>query len=294
VPSIALALAAAIWGVAFVVVKDAYVDVSPVLLLTLRFGIAALLLPLLVARRFFAVRPDARLIRGGLLTGAFLGVGMIFQMLGLRETSASNSGFLTSLYIVLVPFVTFFVYQARLEWREAGAILLATAGIGLLSLEPGVWQFNRGDLLTIASALLFAFQIVFVQRFASSDAPNADVWVAWLQIAVTAGICGLGVAMGLDGTAFVNWSPRLAWALGFTTLGATVAAFLLQAWGQKQTTAARAALLFATEPVFAGLASAIFLGEVWTARRLSGAALILAAVLLAELKPGPEKEHISN
>ncbi len=302
-PSLALALAAAIWGVSFVVVKDAYADISPVLLLTLRFGLASLILPLAVARRFFSVKPPAALIRSGLLTGVFVGLGMILQMLGLRETSAANAGFLTSLYIVLVPFVTFFVYQARLEWREVVAIFLAAAGIGLLSLGPGntagnaaatPWTFNRGDLLTISSSVLFAFQVVFVQRSASIAAANADVWTAWLQVASTAAICGVALALGADGTAFLKPTARLAWAVAFTTLGATVLAFLLQAWGQKHTTAMRAALLFATEPVFAGLASTVFLGEVWTQRRLSGAFLILAAILAVELKPRPQSEHISS
>lgn len=293
-PSLALALAAAIWGVSFVVVKDAYVDVSPVLLLTLRFGLAALLLPIVVAKRFFAARPPAALIRGGLLAGLFVGLGMIFQMLGLRETSAANSGFLTSLYIVLVPFVTFFVYRSRLEWREVVAILLAAVGIGLLSLAPGAWYLNRGDLLTIVSSVLFAFQVVLVQRSASIAAANADVWTAWLQLTATALICGVAVLLGADGEAFLNPTGRFAWALSFTTLGATLIAFLLQAWGQKHTSAMRAALLFATEPVFAGLASTIFLGEQWPARRLWGAVLILAAILAAELKPPPKSEHISS
>ncbi len=293
-PSLALALAAAIWGVSFVVVKDAYVDVSPVLLLTLRFGLAALLLPIVVARRFFAAKPPAALIRGGLLAGLFVGLGMIFQMLGLRETSAANAGFLTSLYIVLVPFVTFFVYRSRLEWREVLAILLAAVGIGLLSLAPGAWYLNRGDLLTIVSSVLFAFQVVLVQRSASIAAANADVWTAWLQLTATALICGVAVLLGADGEAFLKPTGRFAWALGFTALGATLIAFLLQAWGQKHTSATRAALLFATEPVFAGLASTIFLGEQWPTRRLWGAALILAAILAAELKPAPKSEHISN
>lgn len=293
-PSLALALAAAIWGVSFVVVKDAYSDISPVLLLTFRFALAALLLPLVVGKRLFAARPSRHLLLSGLATGAFVGFGMIFQMLGLRETSAANAGFLTSLYIVLVPFVTCFVYRSRLEWREVGAIVLATAGIGLLSLAPGVWSFNRGDLLTIVSSVLFAFQVVLVQRSASIGAANADVWTAWLQITATAAICGVAVALGVDGQAFWKPSGRFWGALAFTAVGATLVAFLLQAWGQKHTSATRAALLFATEPVFAGLASTAFLGEEWPARRLWGAFLILSAILVAELKPRPQTEHISS
>jgi drug/metabolite transporter (DMT)-like permease len=304
-PAFALALAAAIWGVSFPLIKDAYADISPVLLLSLRFSLGALLIALLTRPKN---RPTPSTLRGGLLAGTFVGFGMILQMLGLARTSASNSGFLTSLYIVLVPFVAFFVYQVKPQWRELWAVPLAGGGIALLSLEPGSLRLGTGDLLTIASAVLFAFQVVLVQRYTTlgRHSPGQDHWVALLQVAATGAICSFGLLLGLDRPIHLAWSPRLAFALTFTTLGATVAAFLLQAWGQKHVSATRAALLFATEPVFAALASTWLLGETWNPRRLTGAALILAAVAVAELrfpstgrangklKPGPESEHISN
>ncbi len=295
-PALALALAAAIWGVSFPLIKDAYQDISPVLLLSIRFGAGAILIAALTRPKQLPTRAT---LRGGLLAGAFVGFGMILQMLGLALTSAANSGFLTSLYIVLVPFVGFAVYQLRPQWRELWAVPLAGAGIALLSLEPGSFNLAPGDWLTLASAVLFAFQVVLVQRYASG---GQDQWVALLQVAMTGVICTAGLLFGLDQPIRFVATPRLAFAIGFTTFGATVTAFLLQAWGQKHVSATRAALLFATEPVFAGLAATLLLGESWTARRLSGAGLILAAVAVAEfrfggegnLKPAPKSEHISN
>jgi len=95
-------------------------------------------------------------------------------------------------------------------------------------------------------------------------------------------------------SSYVNWTMRLWWAFGITVLGATVAAFMLQSWGQRQTTATRAALIFALEPVFAGLASFYWLGERLTGRGWAGAGLVLLGVLLAELKPGGDREHSSR
>jgi drug/metabolite transporter (DMT)-like permease len=118
-----------------------------------------------------------------------------------------------------------------------------------------------------------------------------EAWMAWFQIAMTAVVSTIG--LGLESSRVV-WTIGLLWAFVITIFGATVAAFLLQSWGQRQTTATRAALIFATEPVFAGLASYFLLGERLSARGWVGAGLVMLGVLLAELKPGVEKEHSSK
>ena len=281
-----LAMAAMIWGSTFVVVKDALVDVSPVLYLALRFWMGALLL-----LPFLRSRPSRRTVLGGMATGCFLGVGMIFQTMALKYTSASNVGFLTSLYIPLVPFVGAYVYGVRTGWKEVGAVLVASAGIGLMSFDPESLSVNRGDVMTVCAAVLFAFQIVMVTRFAND---GELVWLAWLQVTMTAVLSTAAIGLNLDGGNFVVWTMRLWWAFGITVFGATVAAFLLQSWGQRHTTATRAAVIFAMEPVFAGLASYFWLGERLTGRGWTGAALVLVGVLLAELKPVGDKEHSSK
>ncbi len=276
---LALVLAAIVWGSTFVVVKDALRDISPLLYLAIRFGAAAvLMLPLL----FFSPRPAPRILLGGLATGCLLGVGMILQTVGLKYTSASNSGFLTSLYIPLVPFVAALVYGDRTGWRERIAVGVATLGITLMSFDPASLAINRGDLMTIACAVVFSFQVVMVAHFAGAA---GTAWLAWLQIATTAIIAGGGAALGVAGAEFVSWTPRLLWAFAITVGGATVLAFLLQSWGQRHTTASRAALVFASEPVFAGLASYLWLGERLSTTGWAGAGLVLTAIVLAELKP---------
>jgi drug/metabolite transporter (DMT)-like permease len=280
---LALFVAAMLWGSTFVVVKDALADISPVLYLVLRFWAGALIL-LLWARSW----PSRKMMWGGLATGVFVGIGMILQTVALKYTSASNVGFLTSLYIPLVPFVAAFVYQARTGWREVIAVAVATVGIGLMSFDPASWSMNRGDIMTVGAAVMFSFQIVFVKRFGSE---GDAVWMAWFQVVTTAVVST--IALGAE-SFHVVWTMRLVWAFVITILGATVAAYLLQSYGQRQTTATRAALIFATEPVFAGLASYFWLGERLTGRGWVGAGLVLIGVLLAELKPGGDREHSSK
>ncbi|MCX6611179.1 MAG: DMT family transporter [Acidobacteria bacterium] len=280
---LALAVAAMIWGSTFVVVKDALVDISPVLYLAVRFWTGSLILLLWIRKR-----PSRRILLGGMGTGVFLGFGMILQTMGLKFTSASNVGFLTSMYIPLVPFVGALVYGIRTGWRELVAVVVASVGIGLMSFDPSSLSVNRGDVMTVVAAVLFAFQIVLVTRF---GVEGELAWLVWLQVTMVAIVSSLGLVLE---SSFVNWTMRLWWAFGITVLGATVAAFMLQSWGQRHTTATRAALIFALEPVFAGLASYFWLGERLTGRGWVGAGLVLLGVLLAELKPGGDREHSSR
>ena len=142
--------------------------------------------------------------------------------------------------------------------------------------------------MTVVAAVLFAFQIVLVTRF---GVEGELAWLVWLQVTMVAVVSSFGLVLE---SSYVNWTMRLWWAFGTTVLGATVAAFLLQSWGQRHTTATRAALIFALEPVFAGIASYYWLGERLTGRGWAGAGLVLLGVLLAELKPGGDREHSSR
>jgi drug/metabolite transporter (DMT)-like permease len=278
-----LVVAAMIWGSTFVVVKDALGDISPVLYLAIRFWVAAALLLLFVRKR-----PSRKMVLGGMATGLFVGIGMIFQTVGLKYTSAANVGFLTSLYIPLVPFVSMLVYPVKTGWREVFAVILATVGIGLMSFDPSSFTVNRGDVMTVAAAVMFAFQIVMVKKY---GAEGEAVWMAWFQVVMTAVVSTMG--LGFE-QSYVVWTQRLWWGFGITILGATVAAYLLMSWAQRYTSATRAALIFATEPVFAGLASYFWLGERLSGRGWVGAGLVLMGVLLAELKPGGDREHSSK
>ncbi|MBM3761866.1 MAG: DMT family transporter [Acidobacteria bacterium] len=280
---IAIAVSAMIWGSTFVVAKEAFRDISPILFLVIRFAAGALLLTFWIRKR-----PSRQMVKAGLLIGTIVGCGMILQMSGLKLSSASNVGFLTSLYIPLVPFVGALVYGVRTGWKELLAVAIASVGLGLMSFDPSSFSVNRGDLMTVAAAVLFAFQIVLVSRL---GVEGEEVWMAWFQVAMTAVVSGIALPME---SSYIQWTMSLVWSMAISVIGSTVAAFLLQSYGQRRTTATRAALIFATEPVFAGMASYYWLGERLTMRGWIGAALVMFGVLLAEFKPGGEKEHSSK
>lgn len=276
---LALGGIALVWGATFVVVKEALRDASTLAFLSLRFTLATLALGL--AFRPLAGKFRGRILaKGGVAAGLCLFAGYLFQTWGLRYTTPSKSAFLTGLSIVMVPV---FGAALRRQWPERSewlGVAAATAGMALLTLEAGPERINRGDLLTLLCAAGFALHILAVGHWA----PRANFQAFTLvQIATAAALASL--SCWWVEAAYVRWSLRVAAALGVTSLLATALAFSVQAWAQQRTTPTRTALIFALEPVFAWMTSALLTGERLGTRQALGAALILAGVLQVELKP---------
>lgn len=273
-----LAAVCFIWGSTFVLVKNALADVSTVLFLALRFSLAAVFLAALYFAR------GGRLQHGGvgpgLLTGVLLYGGYLLQTLGLRHTTPATSGFLTGLYIVLVPLLGAMVYRRAPGWSEWLGFAVATAGMGLMTLRSATFEAGRGELLTLACAFAFAGHILALGHF--SERMHTD-WLALLQIGACA-LIALATFWWVE-SPFLRASPAVLIALGVTSLFATALAFWIQTWAQARTSSTRAAIIFSLEPVFAWLASWALEGETLTARAVAGAALILAGIFLVELKP---------
>ncbi|MBI1895345.1 MAG: DMT family transporter [Acidobacteria bacterium] len=274
---LALASVCLIWGSTFVLVKEALQDVSTLLFLTLRFSVAAAALTLLFRGRAAHAPPGSW--RGGVITGACLFSGYFVQTLGLRYTTPGKSGFITGLYVVLVPVFAAAVYRKLPQPSEVAGVTLATLGVALLSFDANS-PMNRGDVLTLGCAVLYAFHILLLGRYS----PVMPVErLAVLQIATGAAI-GLVTFWWVE-TPYLRATPRVWLALAVTSLLATALAFTVQTWAQRYTTATRTALVFALEPVFALLASYVWIREVFLPRALFGAVLILAAILVVEWKP---------
>ncbi|MCC7155109.1 MAG: DMT family transporter [Bryobacterales bacterium] len=285
---LAVVLVSFIWGSTFLVVKMALDDVSPILFLLIRFGLAFLLLMVLFRGRFSNPGPLRLVWTGGCAAGLLLFAGYALQTVGLRYTSVSKSAFLTGLYIVLIPLLSSFVKRSGPSWMEWLGIGLATGGTALLTSGGVQSEFNRGDALTIGCAVAFAAHIVVVAHY--SRLVNYEV-LSVLQIGGVALFSLL--TFGWLETPYITWGPRLIFAVSLTAVFATAISFALYTWAQAHTSATRAALFFSTEPVFAGLTAWALAGESWTFRSVAGAALILTGILSAELKPVPAQRHLS-
>jgi drug/metabolite transporter (DMT)-like permease len=279
---LALVLVALMWGATFVIVKRALTEISTFYFLAIRFTLASLCLLTLFSGAFRAAgwRAVGRGLRGGAAAGVFLWLGYTLQTFGLRYTTAGKSGFLTGFYIVLVPPIAAVVFRKRPQWIEVGGILVATAGIFLLTLPSVQGQFhvNPGDLLTIGCAVAYAFHLLVLGYYSQRERFEA---VTFGQIATTALLSA--VALVLEPPKVV-WGANVLFALVVTAVFATAVAFALQTWAQQYTTPTRTALIFALEPVFALAAAVLIGGEALTVQGVAGGALILAGILAVELK----------
>jgi drug/metabolite transporter (DMT)-like permease len=285
----ALVLNTVVWGATFVLVKAALGSVSPVLFLALRFSLATLALAV-VFRRARPTRGAAlKAIGAGALTGTFLFLGYLLQTVGLRFTTAPKSAFITGLVSVMVPLLAALVYRNRPQVSEVAGVLVATAGLGLMTFESAIGPIGRGDLLTLFCAVAFAAHIVTLGHFSESMSYE---WLSVAQVGVAAA-WSLALFWWVE-TPQVLWRPAVLWAILITGLLCTALAFTIQAWAQQYTTSTRTALIYMLEPLFAWLTSFVFMGEGLSARAAAGAALILGGVVLVELKPLNARQHPSK
>ncbi len=284
---LALAAVVAVWGVTFVTVHAALEHASTLLFLALRFSLATLALAVSLAGRYRGLERIGASLRAGVLAGVCLFAGYYFQTAGLRYTTPSKSAFITALSIVAVPILVWLVHKGVPRPAELAGVVLSVVGLGLMTLEPGNLSVNRGDVLTAFCALGFGFHIIVLAHYA----PKVSVELLSLgQIATTA-LVSLASFWWAE-TPRVAWTPGLLAALVVTGLFATALAFTVQTWAQRHTTPTRTALILALEPVFALAASLAVGAERLSGRVAGGGALILAGVLLAELKPAWGRKHL--
>jgi len=274
----ALIFACLLWGVSFVVVKRALDDATPLAFAAVRFSLAALALaPFAHLRRPFSA-PE---LGGGLLLGALLGIGFLAQTTGLVWTTPSRSAFIVAISSVLAPAMAALALRERPALALIAAVLLAGVGTYWLT-APEAGGLNRGDLLTLVTAVAFGAQIVAITRLSVRyDALR----LVWLQIAGTA-VLGIAGALLLE-RASIHWTPAFLGALAYTVIGPTLAALWLQMLAQQHMSSARAALLFCFETLFAAATSWLVMGERLSAEQWLGGGLILGGMVLAEVRTTP-------
>lgn len=272
----------AVWGSTFVLIKDVVGRMPVADFLAVRFVIAALVMLALFARPVW--RMSREQILRGLLLGMIYGAGQLLQTWGLARIEPSVSGFVTGMYVVFTPILALLLLRQRMAGVVWLAVLLSTAGLGLLSLN-GV-SIDLGVWLTLASAALYALHIVGLGQWSRQGEAFGMSAVQMVAIALVCLLATLphGPVLPPD---------RSAWfAVLYMALVAGAGAMLMQTWAQSHLPATRAAIVMTTEPVFAA-AFAVALGsDVLSWRMLAGGGLILAAMYLVELLP-PKGEAVT-
>ena len=274
--NLALLSVAFIWGITFVVVKDALDYIGPYYFLAIRFAMAFLFLLAVYFRRMAGI--SAKELGAGVFIGLFLFGGYSFQTVGLQYTGAANAGFITGLSVVLVPLFAVFSSRRLPSAVLCAGVLCSVTGLALLSLNDSL-SFNYGDLLVFFCAVCFAGHILMVGKY---TARYSSIRLTVIQIGT---VSAISLLAGMSVETMPGTITGPVWtALLITAIPATSLAFLIQNRVQKYTSATNTAIIFTMEPVFAGLGAFLLAGEVLSYRQLAGCILILAGMLAAELK----------
>jgi drug/metabolite transporter (DMT)-like permease len=264
---------AAVWGSTFIITKGALDSVDPVVMVGIRFLIsAALLLPWVLRRR-----DKLRHLREGAVLSLFLALLYITQTTGLLYTSASNSGFITGLFIIFIPVFLFLGRREKPTRLQAVSALLAVAGLWLLT--GGVSGVNKGDWLTLVAAAAYSAHLIVTDKYVKAEADT--VLLAFHQFWLVA-LLSFGMA-GLQGVSFAVAGAAGWWVIIFLAIFPTLTAFFIQMLAQRHSEPFKVGLIFTLEPVFAAGFAWTLGGEEFLAAKAAGGLLIVSGMIIGEL-----------
>jgi len=270
-----LLYASAIWGSTFFLVKSALADIDPVIMVGYRFLLAGvvLLVFLKVTRRPIFV---------GLGRAAFLSVILVFlyipQTVGLKYTTASNSGFITGLFVAFVPIFLRVIFRRRPTMMELLASIISLTGLWILT--GGMSDINIGDILTLVAAMTYALHVLYSDKYMKA---GIDPYVISCQQFLMVGLLSL-VAAALFDLPFGIGSTSVGLVVVFLALFPTLSAFVIQMFAQRIRSPLRVSLIFALEPVFAAMFAWTLGGETIVRHRALGGLLIFTALVVSGIR----------
>ncbi len=265
----------AMWGSTFFLIRDLLDRVPTLDFLAVRFAIASVALLVVAPRAVARLSPAAR--RGAVVLGLLYGVAQILQTAGLAHTAASVSGFITGMYVVLTPVFAAALLRTRITAMTWGAVLLATAGLAVLTLNG--LSVGYGEAITLVAAMLYALHIVGLGAWST---PHEALGMSIVQLVVITLVCLAATAP--DGIVLPS-NPRDWLSVVYMALFAGALALVGQTWAQAHLPPTRSAIIMSMEPVFAALFAVLLGGESFTLRMVTGGLLVLAAMLVVELAP---------
>ena len=265
------------WGLSFVFIKSSLEVMPPLYMLGIRFTIGGILLAVIFGKRLIA--SDRRQFWHGAIIGVLLFVAEVFQTYGCKYTTAGKNAFLTTIYIILVPFLHFLINKVRPKLRYLVAAILCFWGIGLISLTERL-TIGVGDTLTLICGFFYAVQIIAIARYAAGD--DTIVLVIW-EFIVT-GVLSLVFAPLASGPMTSAMFTRgSVGSLVFLIVFPTIFGYGLQTVCQKYAPPSPASIIMGMEAVIGAIASYFILGESMTGRMIIGCAMMVVAMIMVEI-----------
>lgn len=284
-----LTLCAFIWGTAFIAQSVGGDYAEPLtfncarsILATIFLFVCCLLFDKMSGKRFTIFGSNDpvykdRLIKGGITCGLFLSLASFFQQLGIMYTTVGKSGFITALYIVLVPVLSYIFYKRAVSFLQGISVAIAAIGMYFICINEG-FTINKGDLYTLICAFCFAAQIICIENIIK----NLDgVRLSLIQFATCTVVNGVLM--------FIFETPSLTsvlqgWApIAYAGIMSSGVAYTLQIIGQKHVSSVIACMVMSLESAFALVSGWIILGQAMSMREIFGCCLVFAAILLSQL-----------
>ena len=279
-----LLITAIVWGSGFVVTAIALEYLTAYQVMAGRFILAAIILSLLFGKKFKTFTKSV--IWKGVILGTILYIGFALQTVGLEYTTPSKNAFLTAVNVVIVPLIAYLVYKRKVDRYETIGSIITLIGIGFLSLQ-GSMTISIGDALSLACAVAFAFDIFYTNHFVKKE----DALSLTIVQFITASFISV-IAVLIQGDIPTTFEKEALYSIIYLAVFSTTIAYVCQNIAFQYTTATKGAIILSLESFFGMLLSVLFLHEVLTGRMIIGAALIMVAILITELKPSFHRKHI--
>ena len=269
-----LFFAAFFWGSTFLVQRTAADLIDPFLFNGVRFFAAGLILILITS--YLKLKISLKMLYQGTLCGFLVFLGINFQQIGVSSTTAGKSGIITSLYLLFIPIILLFNGRT-IRKSESLLLIVSLSGFYLLSAISS-FNFNKGDLIILISALIFAIHTIAIGKFSKTNNPFTFSAVQFLSC----GILSLLVAT-FSNTNALNQIRETSFEIAYACLGSVLIGYTLQVIGQKKTTATKAAFIMSLEGPIAMVLGAFIIGESHTGGQYLGSLLIAASAIAASL-----------
>ena len=279
-----------IWGGTFALIKNALTDISPMLFLALRFSIAALLfLPFVYSS---LKKTNRQTLIAGSILGIFYFSGFAAQTFGLNLTTATKSGFITGTFVVFIPILQLIIEKRKPKWFNVFSVLIVLLGLIMLSSKgENIFEFikqlgsdfNFGDFLTLLCALLFAFQVVYVDVFTRKYEYLPMVFVQLLITGIGGFILSFVFSISTLETVKFTFNTTVVTAVLYTAIFASIIATVIQLKFQKFVSPTKAGIIFSIEPIFAAVFAYFLLSEKISNFGLIGCVLIFIGLIVSEI-----------
>lgn len=261
-----------IWGSSYIVIKKSLPGINAITFIYYRFTLAALATAIIL---IFLRKNPLQHLKNGMVLGTLLFFICVTQTLALRKVSATNSSFITCLFVIFVPILNFIIYGKKLQHKVIIALILVS--FGLWNITGGINGFGYDELLALISALTFALYVLYV----GSTVKKCDIWILNFQQFFFISILSL-ITMLFFKLSFVITTPYSIFGIIYLSLFASVLACVTQFRGQKHILPVVCAIILSSEPVFATIFANFFGQETLTIKNIFGGILIIMAVLFVQ------------